>query len=129
GALSDKYGRKWLIVGGMLLQAAALAMIAVGQDFGIWLAAAVLLGAGTAMVYPTLLAAIGDVAHPAWRARSVGIYRLWRDGGFAVGALLAGILADAYGIPAAVAVVGVLTALSGILVAVRMRATDHKPAH
>lgn len=128
GALSDKYGRKWLIVGGMLLQGAALAMIALGHDFGIWLAAAVLLGAGTAMVYPTLLAAIGDVAHPEWRARSVGIYRLWRDGGFAVGALLAGILADAYGIPVAVAVVAALTGASGILVAVRMRGTDHHPA-
>ncbi|WP_427136746.1 MFS transporter [Pseudarthrobacter sp. S9] len=125
GALSDKYGRKWLIVGGMLLQATALSMVAVGQDFGIWLAAAILLGLGTAMVYPTLLAAIGDVAHPAWRARSVGIYRLWRDGGFAVGALLAGILADAYGIPVAVAVVAALTGLSGILVAVRMRGSDH----
>jgi MFS family permease len=128
GALSDKYGRKWLIVGGMLVQAAALAMVAFGHDFGTWLAAAVLLGAGTAMVYPTLLAAIGDVAHPAWRARSVGIYRLWRDGGFAVGALLAGILADAYGIPAAVAVVAALTGASGIIVAVRMRGTDHKPS-
>ncbi|MBG0741527.1 MFS transporter [Paeniglutamicibacter antarcticus] len=128
GALSDKYGRKPLIVGGMVVQAVALGMVAVGSNFGFWLAAAVLLGAGTAMVYPTLLAAIGDVAHPAWRARSVGIYRLWRDGGFAVGALLAGILADAYGIPAAVTVVGALTAVSGILVAVRMRGTDHKPA-
>lgn len=125
GALSDKYGRKWLIVGGMLLQAVALAMIAVGQDFGIWLAAVVLLGAGTAMVYPTLLAAVSDVAHPEWRARSVGIYRLWRDGGFAVGALLAGVLADAYGIPAAVAVVGAVTGASGVVVAVRMRSTDH----
>lgn len=128
GAVSDKYGRKWLIVGGMLIQAMALGMVAVGKDFGTWLAAAVLLGAGTALVYPTLLAAIGDVAHPAWRARSVGVYRLWRDGGFAVGALLAGILADVYGIAAAVAVVGVLTAVSGILVAVRMRSTDHLPA-
>ncbi len=129
GAMSDRYGRKWLIVGGMLVQAMALGMVAFRTGFGVWLAAAILLGLGTAMVYPTLLAAIGDVAHPAWRARSVGIYRLWRDGGFAVGALLAGILADAFGIPAAVAVVGVLTALSGILVAVRMRATDHhRPA-
>lgn len=128
GALSDKYGRKWLIVGGMLVQAAALGMVAFGAGFGWWLAAAVLLGAGTAMVYPTLLAAIGDVAHPAWRARSVGIYRLWRDGGFAVGALLAGILADAYGIAVSVAVVGALTAVSGILVAVRMRGTDHVAA-
>ncbi|WP_341953469.1 MFS transporter [Salinibacterium sp. TMP30] len=127
GALSDRIGRKPLIVGGMLIQAAALGMVALGQDFGIWLTAAILLGAGTAMVYPTLLAAIGDVAHPVWRARSVGIYRLWRDGGFAVGALLAGILADAYGIPVTVAVVGALTAASGIIVAVRMRGTDHQP--
>lgn len=126
GALSDRIGRKPLIAGGMLVQAAALAMVAVGNDFGIWLAGAVLLGAGTAMVYPTLLAAIGDVAHPAWRARSVGIYRLWRDGGFAIGALLSGLIADAYGIPAAVGAVAALTAASGIIVAVRMRSTDHR---
>lgn len=125
GGLSDRIGRKWLIVGGMLVQAAALGMVAVGHGFGVWLAAAVLLGAGTAMVYPTLLAAIGDVAHPEWRARSVGIYRLWRDGGFAVGALLSGVLADAFGLPAAIAVVAALTAASGVVVAVRMRGTDH----
>ena len=109
----------------MITQAAALGIVAFGHSFGIWLTAAILLGVGTAMVYPTLLAAIGDVAHPQWRARSVGAYRLWRDGGFAVGALLSGILADAFGIPAAVALVGVLTAASGLLVAVRMRGTDH----
>ena len=126
GTLSDRIGRKPLIVGRMLVQAAALVMVAVGNDFGIWLAAVVLLGAGTAMVYPTLLAAIGDVAHPHWRAGSVGIYRLWRDGGSAVGALVSGVVADAYGIPAAVAVVAALTALSGIIVAVRMRSTDHR---
>nr|WP_255770679.1 MFS transporter [Pseudarthrobacter sulfonivorans] len=125
GALSDRIGRKPLIVAGMIVQAAALAMVAVGEDFGIWLAAVILLGAGTAMVYPTLLAAIGDVAHPHWRARSVGIYRLWRDGGFAVGALLSGLIADAYGIPAAVGAVAALTAASGVLVAVRMRRADH----
>jgi MFS family permease len=125
GAMSDKYGRKWMIVGGMLVQSVALGMVAVGTSFGVWLAAAIFLGLGTALVYPTLLAAIGDVAHPEWRARSVGIYRLWRDGGFAVGALLAGVLADAFGIPAAVAVVAALTALSGILVGVRMRGSDH----
>lgn len=111
----------------MLVQAAALAMIAAGQGFGIWLAAAVLLGAGTAMVYPTLLAAIGDVAHPQWRARSVGIYRLWRDGGFAVGALISGIIADTLGIPAAVTTITLLTGASGIVVALRMRSTDHLP--
>lgn len=125
GAASDRLGRKWLIAGGMLVQAAGLALVAAGHGFKIWLLAAVLLGIGTAMVYPTLLAAIGDVAHPQWRARSVGIYRLWRDGGFAVGALLSGLLADAYGIPAAVAVVAALTAASGLVVAVRMRGTDH----
>lgn len=127
GALSDRIGRKPLIVGGMLIQAGALAIVALGTDFVTWLAAAVLLGGGTAMVYPTLLAAIGDVAHPQWRARSVGIYRLWRDGGFSVGALLSGIIADVYGIPAAITVVAALTGASGILVAIRMRSTDHKP--
>ena len=89
----------------------------------LWALAAVLLGAGTAMVYPTLLAAVGDVAHPAWRARAVGVYRLWRDGGFAIGALLAGLLADAFGIPTAIWVVAALTAASGLVVAVRMYET------
>ncbi|QDW31249.1 MFS transporter [Arthrobacter sp. KBS0702] len=125
GAASDRLGRKWLIAGGMFVQAVGLAVVAAGRGFEIWLLAAVLLGVGTAMVYPTLLAAIGDVAHPQWRARSVGIYRLWRDGGFAVGALLSGLLADAYGIPVAIFVVAGLTAASGLVVAVRMRGTDH----
>ena len=127
GAASDRWGRKWLIASGMLVQAAALAVVAGAHSFGPWLAAAVLLGVGTAMVYPTLLAAIGDVAHPAWRARSVGVYRLWRDGGFAVGALLSGILADLYGIPTAVATVAALTAASGLVVGLRMRGNDHRP--
>ncbi|SDM57488.1 Predicted arabinose efflux permease, MFS family [Lentzea albidocapillata subsp. violacea] len=123
GPLSDRWGRKHLITAGMLIQAAALALVAVADTFTVWLAAAVLLGAGTAMVYPTLLATIGDVAHPAWRARAVGVYRLWRDGGFAVGALLGGIVADLWGLRAAVWVVAALTALSGIVVAVRMYET------
>ena len=119
GAWSDRIGRKPLIVAGMLIQALALGSRRRWADtFALWAVAAVLLGAGTAMVYPTLLAAIGDVAHPAWRARAVGVYRLWRDGGFAVGALLAGVLADAFGIRAAVWVVAALTAASGLLVAV-----------
>ena len=123
GGLSDRTGRKPLIVGGMLLQAGALALFAATQGFLLWATAAVLLGAGTAMVYPTLLAAIGDVAHPTWRARSVGIYRLWRDGGFAVGALLAGVLADAFDIGVAIWAIAALTAASGIVVLVRMYET------
>ena len=123
GGLSDRVGRKPLIVGGMLIQAAAIAAIAASSGFGAWALGAALLGAGTAMVYPTLLAAIGDVAHPSWRARSVGVYRLWRDAGFAVGALLAGVLADAVSITAAIYAVSALTALSGIVVLVRMYET------
>ena len=123
GALSDRIGRKWLIAAGMGVQAGAIALIALGTTFAVWAVAAVLLGMGTAMVYPTLLAAVGDVAHPAWRARSVGVYRLWRDGGFAVGALLTGLIADAFGILTAIWVVAALTAVSGIVVAVRMYET------
>jgi MFS family permease len=128
GALSDRVGRKWMIAAGMWLQAVALGVIAAVDGFGLWALAAVVLGAGTAMVYPTLLASVGDVAHPAWRARSVGVYRLWRDGGFAVGALLAGIVADALGARAAVWVVAAVTAVSGLVVAVRMYETHRRPA-
>ena len=124
GGLSDRWGRKWLTVTGMLTQAAGLGLVAAADTFTAWAVAAVLLGAGTAMVYPTLLAAIGDVAHPSWRARSVGVYRLWRDGGFAVGAVLAGVLADAYTVRTAVWVVAALTAASGLLVAIRMYETN-----
>ncbi|MGW6703804.1 MFS transporter [Streptomyces sp. NPDC054956] len=123
GWWSDHIGRKHLITAGMLLQAAAIALVAAGTTFAVWATAQILLGIGTALVYPTLLAVIGDVAHPAWRARAVGIYRLWRDGGFAVGALLAGILADAYGLTTAIYAIAALTAASGLLVAVRMYET------
>jgi MFS family permease len=123
GGLSDRVGRKPLIVGGMLTQAVAIAWIAATGSFAAWAIGAMVLGAGTARVYPTLLAAIGDVAHPTWRARSVGVYRLWRDGGFAIGALLAGILADLISIPAAIYAVAALTAASGMIAAVRMYET------
>lgn len=123
GALSDRIGRKWLIAGGMWAQAVAIALVAVVDGFWPWVAAVAMLGAGTAMVYPTLLAAIGDVAHPRWRASSVGIYRLWRDSGFAVGAILAGVVADAVDVEGAIWVVAALTAASGLVVAVRMYET------
>jgi MFS family permease len=126
GALSDRVGRKWLIAAGMWVQAGALAGYAVSTTFTAWAVDAVVLGVGTAMVYPTLLAAIGDVAHPSWRARSVGVYRLWRDGGFAVGALLAGVLADAFSMVTAVWVIAALTAASGVVVAVRMYETHRR---
>jgi MFS family permease len=127
GPLSDRIGRKWLIAAGMWVQAGAIGLVALGHGFGVWAVAAVLLGIGTAMVYPTLLATIGDVAHPAWRARSVGVYRLWRDGGFAVGALLAGGLADAFGLLTAVWTVAALTGASGVVVALRMYETLRRP--
>ena len=126
GGLSDRIGRKPLIASGMIVQGAAIAMIAATSSTAVWTIAVATLGAGTAMVYPTLLASIGDVAHPAWRARSVGVYRLWRDAGFAVGALLAGLLADLISIEAAIYAVAGLTVASGVLVIVRMYET-HPP--
>jgi MFS family permease len=124
GAVSDRIGRKALIVAGMLVQAGALATIAVGSSFAAWLVAGAILGLGTAMVYPTLLAAVADVADPDWRGSAIGVYRLWRDLGFAVGALLTGIVADAAGIPAAIWVVALLTATSGLVVLATMYETN-----
>lgn len=123
GALSDRWGRKRLIAAGMWIQAIGIALVAASANFVGYSSGAVLLGAGTALVYPTLLAAIGDVAHPSWRASAVGVYRLWRDLGYAVGAVLAGVTADALGLEAAIWLVALLTFASGCLVAVRMRET------
>jgi MFS family permease len=123
GAASDRTGRKPLIVWGMWVQAGGIGLVATAVGFDGFLAGAVLLGVGTAMVYPTLLASIGDVAHPAWRASAVGVYRLWRDLGYAIGALLAGLTADAFGLHAAVWVIAGLTFASGGLAALRMRET------
>ena len=127
GALSDRWGRKWMIASGMLVQAGALASIVGWRGLGPWIIAGVVLGIGTAMVYPTLLAAVGDVAHPMWRASAVGIYRLWRDLGYAVGAIVAGVLADAFGMSTAIIAVAALTAVSGLSVAIRMPETLRRP--
>lgn len=123
GALSDRYGRKRLITAGMGLQSAALAVIALAGTFPGWAVGTILLGAGTAMVYPTLLAAIGDVAEPAWRGRAVGIYRLWRDLGYAFGAVIGGIMADVAGLHAAVWAAAALSAAAALVVALRMYET------
>jgi MFS family permease len=123
GAWSDSVGRKGLIVAGMWIQAAGIIVIALGSTFMLFAGGAVLLGLGTAMVYPTLLAAIGDIAHPSWRASSVGVYRLWRDMGYALGALLAGLVADAFGLSVATLSIAALTFASGAVVAVRMTET------
>jgi MFS family permease len=126
GALSDRIGRKGLIVAGMLVQAGAIAAIAAGASFPVWMIAAAGLGLGTAMVYPTLLAAVADVADPAWRGSAVGVYRLWRDLGFAAGAVVAGVLADRFGMSTAIGAVAAITAISGLVVLVRMRETLHR---
>jgi MFS family permease len=123
GTLSDRLGRKWLIATGMWTQATGIGLLVIGRTFAVWLGGVILLGLGTAMVYPTLLAAISDVAHPEWRGSAVGVYRLWRDGGYALGALTAGLLADALGMPFAIATIGGLTLLSGLVVAGVMRET------
>lgn len=123
GGLSDRWGRKPLIAGGMLVQATALFMVAGVSSFWPWFAASALLGAGTAMAYPTLLAAVADVAHPTWRGSAVGVYRLWRDSGYAFGAIFAGVLADRLGIAPATAAVGVLVFLSTLVVWFRMPET------
>lgn len=121
GLLSDRLGRKGLIVAGMWVQAAALFLTAATRDFGFWLAGSLLLGLGTAMVYPSLIAAVSDASHPAWRARSLSVYRFWRDLGYAIGALAAGIIADKFGLSWAIGSIATLTFVSGAIVALAMR--------
>lgn len=128
GALSDRIGRKWLIAGGQLTEAAGLLVIAAGHTFAMWAIGSAIFGAGTAMAYPTLIAAVGDVAHPSWRGAAVGVYRLWRDIGFAVGAVVAGTLSDLYSVTTAIVVVAVITAASGMDVGVRMTETHPRQA-
>ena len=123
GILSDRLGRKWMIVAGMWVQALGVWLIAFAHAFAPWLVGSLLLGLGTALVYPTLLAAVSDVAHPEWRASAVGVYRLWRDGGYALGAILSGIVADLLGLEFAIAVIGVITFLSGVVASIFMYET------
>ena len=121
GPLSDRWGRKGLIVAGMWIQAAGIFVTVLTRNFEWWLLGSVLLGLGTAMVYPSLIAAVSDASHPSWRARSLSVYRFWRDLGYAVGALSAGIIADVFGLSWAIGSVGVLTFFSGAVVALAMR--------
>jgi MFS family permease len=127
GALSDRLGRKGLIVGGMLLQGMAIGLLPLVQGFAWWVVAMVLLGLGTALVYPTLLAAVSDVAHLNWRASAVGVYQIWRDSGYAIGAGLSGVLADLFGVSWAIGVIAGVTFLSGIVAQMVMRET--LPSH
>jgi len=117
GYLSDRHGRKWLMACGMILQGLALIAVAIGDQFGPWLASMVSLGLGTALVYPTFLGAVSDHSSPSWRASAIGVYRWWRDLGYALGALLVGGVADLFGIPVSIEMVGALTVVSGIVVA------------
>ena len=128
GPLSDRWGRKWLIAGGMIVQAGGILLTVQIPAYSARMVGAVLQGIGTAMVYPTLLAAIGDVAHPEWRATTMGVYRFWRDLGYAIGALISGIIADLLGMRAAIHVVAALTLFSGLHVAIRMRETLAGPS-
>src|SRR5581483_7322052 len=121
GPLSDRWGRKGLIVTGMWVQGCGLVLIGITQSFAWWLVGSLLLGLGTAMVYPSLIAAVSDASHPSWRARSLSVYRFWRDLGYAIGALSAGIIADRFGLSAAIISIAILTFISGVVVAVSMR--------
>jgi MFS family permease len=126
GPLSDRWGRKGLIVGGMWVQAGGIFVTVATRSFGWWMLGSLLLGVGTAMVYPSLIAAVSDESHPSWRARSLSVYRFWRDLGYAVGALCAGIIADTLGISWAIGTAGALTFLSGAVVVI---ALQEKPRH
>jgi MFS family permease len=126
GWASDSLGRSPLIVAGMLLQAVSISAVGLGEGFGAWLIAVALLGAGTAMVYPVLLAAVGDSVHPSSRATYLGVYRFWRDAGAIAGALAAGAIADLLGFKASIQAVAALTAASGLIAAFALRARGNK---
>ncbi|TIT45934.1 MAG: MFS transporter, partial [Mesorhizobium sp.] len=128
GSLSDRWGRKGLIVAGMWVQAAGLFLTAATRQFEWWIVGSLLLGLGTAMVYPSLIAAVSDASHPTWRARSLSVYRFWRDLGYAIGALSAGLIADSFGLSWAITSIAALTFLSGVVVAVVMSETEAHPS-
>jgi MFS family permease len=121
GPLSDRWGRKGLIAAGMWIQAAGLLLTAVTHQFEYWLVGSVLLGIGTAMVYPSLIAAVSDASQPTWRARSLSVYRFWRDLGYAIGALSGGLIADFFGLAWSIIAIAALTFVSGVVVAILMR--------
>ncbi len=125
GPLSDRWGRKGLIVAGMWIQSGGLFLTAATRQFEWWFVSSLLLGLGTAMVYPSLIAAVSDASHPTWRARSLSVYRFWRDLGYAIGALSAGIIADIFGMAWAIGSIATLTFLSGMVVALVMREKVH----
>ena len=133
GHLTDHLGRKWAIVGGMWLAAVGIAVVASSSLLVWWIVGAFVMGIGMALLYPTLLAVVSDVAHPQWRATSLGVYRLWRDSGYAVGGLAIGLVADAFGLLASFWFAAGLMVLSGLIVAVLMyetlptRRTAHPP--
>lgn len=115
GPLSDRIGRKILITGGLWVQAIGIALFVLRSGQQAWLLATAVMGLGTGMVYPTLLAAISDLAYPSWRASALGVYRLWRDSGYTFGAVVGGVLADVFGVHLAVATIALLTAFSGLI--------------
>jgi MFS family permease len=126
GPLSDRIGRRTLIVAGLCVQAIGIGLFVPAAGFSLWILAAAGMGLGTGMVYPALLAAVGDLAHPAWRASALGVYRLWRDSGYAFGALIGGALADWFSLPAAVVCIAALTILSAVFTAFFLPETAYR---
>lgn len=121
GKMGDVYSKKWMLFIGMLIQAIALLTMLWGYSFIHFTLLSVILGIGTALVYPTFMSAIAEHTHPEQRAKSIGVFRLWRDLGYAFGAVLTGVIADIWGVLPAVGVVGVLTTISALIIAVRMK--------
>lgn len=129
GSWADRYCKRTLLFTGMLMQGVALLLLVPAESFPVFVALSALLGAGTAMVYPTFLAAVSEHAHPEQRAQGIGIFRLWRDLGYALGAILTGMIADRFGLTAPVVVIGILTIVSGLVIRVRMACAGMKKTY